>query len=172
MITLQQLDLKIPSTLSAINYNDITIHVKQYLPVEEKLELISWVINQSADDLKFYNVGKLQVFLTIGIVKYYTDINILDEELTNAASLYDLFISTDLYNEIIFVIPSSEIDWIKHVLDETVKSIYQYQNSIMGILDIVTTDYSNLNFDVEQLQKNISNPENLTLLKDVMTKLG
>ena len=112
------------------------------------------------------------MFLTIGIVKYYTDINILDEELTNAASLYDLFISTDLYNEIIFVIPSSEIDWIKHVLDETVKSIYQYQNSIMGILDIVTTDYSNLNFDVEQLQKNISNPENLTLLKDVMTKLG
>ncbi len=55
---------------------------------------------------------------------------------------------------------------------DTVSSIYKYQNSIMGILDTVTTDYKDLNFDVSELQKNISNPENLTLLKDVVTKLG
>lgn len=55
---------------------------------------------------------------------------------------------------------------------DTVNSIYKYQNSVFGILDNVVTDYKDLNFDVTELQKNISNPENLTLLKDVVTKLG
>jgi hypothetical protein len=55
---------------------------------------------------------------------------------------------------------------------DTVSSIYKYQNSIMGILDTVMADYQNLNFDIDSLQQKISNPENLTLLKDVVTKLG
>jgi len=43
---------------------------------------------------------------------------------------------------------------------------------VRGILEAMTTDYDNLNFDIDELQKNISNPENLTLLKDVLSKLG
>ena len=42
----------------------------------------------------------------------------------------------------------------------------------MGILDQVSADYKDLNFDATAIQKKIADPQNLELLKGVMTKLG
>ena len=171
-ISLETLNLKINEEVKTLNFNEQNIEVKQYLPVNDKLDLISWVINQSADDLKFYNIGKLDIFKHIAIAQHYTNITFTEEQLSDPARLYDLLATSGLMDAIKNAIPNGEIWWIDDVLDDTVDSIYKYQNSVMGILDTVTTDYKDLNFDVEQLQKNISNPENLTLLKDVVTKLG
>lgn len=166
------LQLSMPTTQASFKFKDNYINFISYLPVNDKLEMISWIINQSADELKFYNVGKLKIFKTIAIVQYYTNIDFSAKDLENPAQIYDLLITSNLYNEIVEVLPEKELDWIDSTLKDTIHSIYAYQNSVMGILDTVTTDYKDLNFDVEQLQKNISNPENLTLLKDVVTKLG
>ena len=171
-ISFTKLGLKLNTTVNVIKFNDQDIEVKEYLPVNDKLDLISWVINQSADELTFYNVGKLYIFKTIALIQHYTNIKFTDKQLEDVPKLYDLLTSSGLADEILANIPTSERWWIDEVLNDTVKSIYQYQNSVMGILDAVNTDYSNLNFDVAELQKNISNPENLTLLKDVVTKLG
>ena len=67
-ISLETLALKINEEINTIDFNGQIIEVKQYLPINQKLELISWVINQSADDLKFYNTGKLDIFKHIGLV--------------------------------------------------------------------------------------------------------
>ena len=155
-----------------VDINGNVVEIKSYLPVNDKLDLISWVINQSADDMKFYNIGKITIFKTIGLLRYYTNINFTEKQLSNPAELFDLVCSSNVADNIISAIPKTEIDFIDKVLMDTVESIYKYQNSIMGILDTVTTDYKDLNFDISELQKNISNPENLTLLKDVVTKLG
>lgn len=171
-ISFNKLGLKPNTIISTIKFNEQDIEVKQYLPVNEKLDMISWIINQSADDLKFYNVGKLDIFKNIAIAQHYANITFTEKQLSDPARLYDLLVSSGLIDEIKNAIPNEEIWWIDDVLDDTIDSIYKYQNSVMGILDTVTTDYKDLNFDVEQLQKNISNPENLTLLKDVVTKLG
>ncbi len=171
-ISLNKLNLKVDESIKTLKFNDQDIEIKQYLPVNDKLNLISTVINESADDLKFYNVGKLEIFKTIEIIKNYTNISFTDKQLEDVPKLYDLLVSCGLADEIIANIPEVETSWLDDVLMDTVSSVYKYQNSIFGILDAVTTDYKNLNFDVAELQKNISNPENLTLLKDVVTKLG
>lgn len=171
-ISLNKLGLKIDDSITTIKFNEQDIEVKQYLPLQNKLELIGNIINQSADETKFYNIGKLDTFEAIELIKYYTNINFTDKQLEDIPKLYDLVVSTGLYDEIYNAIPEVETSWIHNVLMDTVDSIYKYQNSVFGILDAVTTDYQNLNFDVAELQKNISNPENLTLLKDVVTKLG
>lgn len=171
-ISLNKLNLKVDESIKTLKFNEQDIEIKQYLSVNDKLELISTVINESADDLKFYNVGKLEIFKTIEIIKHYTNIDFTDKQLEDVPKLYDLLVSSGLADEIINCIPEIETSWLDDVLMDTVNSIYKYQNSVFGILDAVTTDYENLNFDVSELQKNISNPENLTLLKDVVTKLG
>ena len=171
-VSLNKLNLKIDDSVSIVKFNEQDIEIKQYLPINEKLELIGAIINNSADETKFYNVGKLDVFKTIELIKYYTNINFTDKQLEDAPKLYDLLVSTGFADEIIAAIPEVETIWIDKVLMDTVNAIYKYQNSVFGILDAVTTDYKDLNFDVAELQKNISNPENLALLKDVVTKLG
>jgi hypothetical protein len=42
----------------------------------------------------------------------------------------------------------------------------------MGILEMITSDYSELNLNAQNIQRALGDPDNLTLLKDVMTKLG
>ena len=55
---------------------------------------------------------------------------------------------------------------------DTIKSIYSYRNSVMGILENISADYSNLNLDATEIQKKLADPENLDLLRAVMSKLG
>jgi hypothetical protein len=86
--------------------------------------------------------------------------------------LYDILISTDIYKQIIDIIKSEDIDEIEDNIWESIESIYNYKNSVMGILDNVTDDYDNLNFDAAKIQKMIGDPENLGLLREVLDKLG
>ena len=120
-ISLNKLGLKIDDSVSIVKFNDQDIEVKHYLPVNEKLDLISAVINESADDLKFYNVGKLEIFKVIEMIKHYTNINFTEKQLEDAAKLYDLLDSTGLVSELLAVIPDAEKDFIEDVLFDTVE---------------------------------------------------
>lgn len=171
-IAFTKLGLKVDKENEIINWNDQEIEIKQYLPVNEKLELISRIINNSAEDMKFYNVGKIEIFTTLEIIFAYTNINFTDKQKEDVCKLYDLFMSSDLMDEIFAHIPESELDWISDTVKDTIESIYSYQNSVMGILDSINQDYSNLNLDATEIQKKIADPENLELLKGIMTRLG
>ena len=171
-VSFTKLGLKINNATKSIMVADQEIEIKQYLPINDKLELISRVINSSADDMKFYNVGKMEIFLNLEILYTYTNINFTEKQKEDVCKLYDLVVSSDLLNKILDNIPETEINFIRNTILDTVENIYKYQNSIMGILDTVVTDYSDLEFDAKNLNGLISDPNNLTLLKDIMTKLG
>jgi hypothetical protein len=42
----------------------------------------------------------------------------------------------------------------------------------MGILETVSQDYSGLELDAQNIQKSLADPNNMALLKDILTKLG
>lgn len=167
-----KLGLKVNTEVKTVTWNDQDIEVKQYLPINDKLDMISRILNQSADDMKFYNVGKIHIFLALEMMFTYTNINFTDKQKEDVCKLYDSIVSSGLYGIIMEAIPQSEYDYILDTTMDTIESIYSYNNSIMGILDAVSTDYSNLDFDATEIQKKIADPENLALLKGIMTKLG
>ena len=139
----------------------------------EKLILIQEVINNSNDDqLKFYNTGKLEMFFSLEVVKRYTNISFTEKQLEDPCKLYDLIVSSGLYDMILSKIGEQEYYFVYDVLKSQIKSIYKYNNSLMGILDSINRDYSNLNLDATELQEKLSDPESLTLLKEIMGKLG
>ena len=51
-------------------------------------------------------------------------------------------------------------------------AIYTYRNSVLGLLDIISTDYSSLNLDASEIQKKLADPDNMALLRGVLDKLG
>lgn len=167
-----KLGLKVNTEVKTFIMNDQEIEVKQYLPINDKLELISRVINMGADDMKFYNVGKMEIFLNLEILYTYTNINFTDKQKEDICKLFDLVESSGLLNEVLDRIPECETDFIRHVLLDTVDNVYAYQNSIMGILDTISQDYSNLELDATNIQEKLADPENLELLKGIMTRLG
>lgn len=171
-LTFTKLALKKQDDIKTIKYNENNIEIKQYLPVNEKLDLIARVIMGAHDENNFPNPIKIEVITAIEVIMTYTNISFTDKQKEDIAKLYDLFSENRLLDMIIEQIPKDEYDFLISGINKTTTAIYAYQNSVLGILDSVSKDYSNLDLDVEKLQEKISNPENLTLLKDVITKLG
>lgn len=172
-VTFNKLNLTKNTEIKNIDINENIIEVKQYLPVEEKLELISYIVNMAHDeDYNFSNPVKIEVFAGIGIIKYYTNITFTEKQLENPAKIYDLLNSNNVINNVIAAIPSNEYDELRAGIEDTIKSIYQYQNSVLGILDTIGQDYSDLNLEADTINKKLSNPDNMKLLRDVLAKLG
>lgn len=171
-IAFTKLGLKPNKEIKTIVWNEQTIEVVQYLPVNDKLELIGRIINNSAEDLKFYNVGKIEIFTTLEIVFTYTNLSFTEKQKEDVCKLYDLIVSSGLYDVLMDSIPEEEIEWIESVVEDSIISIYKYQDSVLGILDAIGQDYSHLDLDASAIQAKLGDPENLALLKGIMTKLG
>ena len=171
-VSLTKLGLKVNQDIKNIEFNQQIIEVKQYLPINEKLELISSVINSAADENNFSNPVKENVFLTLEILYHYTNINFTDKQKEDPVKLYDLVVSSGLVNKVTDLIPEEELDEVINGVAQSVKAIYTYKNSILGILESISQDYSSLNLDATEIQQKLADPDNMELLKQILTKLG
>lgn len=152
--------------------DEVYYEVKHYLPFEEKLELVSNIINKSIDDNGFYNPMKVKFNMVLEIVYAYTNLSFTEKMKADPFKLYDILVSTGIFTDVIDVIREKDWKEIQENVWTTINNIYQYNNSIMGILDTLKSDYSSLNFDATVIQEKLADPENMTLLKDILSKLG
>jgi hypothetical protein len=171
-VSFTKFGLKTNQQVKCIDFNEQVVEVKQYLPVNDKLELISNVINSAHDDNNFANPVKVSVFTTLEILYAYTNINFTDKQKEDPNKLYDLVISSGLVAEIIRAIPEEEYNEILCGVSDSIEAVYNYRNSVMGILEIISSDYSALDLDASTIQAKIADPENMALLKSILTKLG
>lgn len=171
-IGLTKLGLSKTQDIKTFEFNEQTIEVKQYLPIQEKLELISRVINQSTEESKFYNPGKLSVFFKLEIAYTYTNINFTDKQKEEFCKTFDLLESAGLFGVILDNLPQSELEVLLNWTLESVKSIYEFNNSARGLLESVQNDYNMLDLDLTKLQDKIKDPESLDLLKQIAPMLG
>ena len=167
-----KLSLKRKNEVKTITINNNQIEIKQYLPVNEKLDLIARVINGAHDQNNFPNPIKIEVIGTLEMIMVYTNISFTEKQKEDIPKLYDLLEENGVIKDIISQIPEDEYNFIIDGINKTVDAVYTYNNSVLGILEAVSKDYSNLDFDATQIQKKMADPENLKLGRDVLTKLG
>lgn len=171
-VAFSKLGLKEKKDVSTITINNTSIEVKQYLPINEKLDLITTIINDTQDQNNFPNPIKIEVISTIEIIMAYTNLSFTEKQKSDPAKLYDLLDGNGIIDEIIMAIPKEEYNFLIQGIEETIDAVYTYRNSVLGILDTVSQDYSNLDYDATELQNKIMNPNNLSLLKEILTKMG
>lgn len=167
-----KLSLKRKNEVKTITINNNQIEIKQYLPVNEKLDLIARVINGAHDQNNFPNPIKIEVIGTLEMIMVYTNISFTEKQKEDIPKLYDLLEENGVIKDIISQIPEDEYNFIIDGINKTVDAVYTYNNSVLGILEAVSKDYSNLDFDATQIQKKMADQENLKLVRDVLTKLG
>lgn len=170
-VALTKLGLKPNNEIKTIEWNGQNIEVKQYLPIEDKLDLISLIANESLDDNPYYNPARIKIFIKIEIILAYSNINTTDKQKNEVFKLYDMF-AAGLGNEILNAIPIDEYNFIKDTTWDIIEGVYKYKNSALGIMENIASDYSGLDFDASEIQKKIGDPNNMELLKQVLTKLG
>lgn len=155
-----------------VEFNGQNIEIIQYLPIEKKLELITDIINKSLDDNNYYNPCRIEIFKTVEIILAYTNLSITEKQKEDVFKLYDSFVASGFAKLILENIPIEDYNFIYNSVIKTIKNVYKYKNSAMGILEAISTDYSNLNLDALNIQQTLADPENMALLKNIVTKLG
>ena len=171
-IAFTKLGLKKKEDYKEFTYNNQTIQVKQYLPINDKLILISNVINAAQDSMQYANPVKVEVFASLEILYNYTNIGFTDKQKEDPVKLYDLLESNGVIDEVIKLIPEDEYTFLIDSIDESIVSVYRYVNSARGIMESIVTDYADTSLAADQIEQKIANPDNLKLLRDVLTKLG
>lgn len=167
-----KLGLKKLDEVKTLYINDIEIEVRQYLPIDEKLQFVSDVIVQSADGNNFLNPIKIGVFSYLNTVFYYTNITFTDKQKEDPSKLYDLLAENGIIDKVIAEIPVDEFQKIYGGAFECAQRLYEQLNSAKGIIDSIVNDYNETDLDASKIQEKIADPKNITLLKDVLEKLG
>ena len=86
-VSFTKLGLSKNQDVKVVEFNGQDIEVKQYLPVNDKLMLISDVINMSMGENNFANPVQVSVFTTIGIFNlsnYYSNYYLLPRFLSTS----------------------------------------------------------------------------------------
>lgn len=170
---ISDLILPIEEETQTINFNGNDIAVKQYLPIEKKIRLISDVISQSFNaNLNGIDLTLLEIYSVIEIVKAYTDVEVEIEEKTDIYSIYDALELSGLYECILEVIPEEEYVYVYDTIEAAANQENEYRKSIVGLLDGTARDYSDTKFNIEELVKALDRKEDVEFLGEVLDKMG
>ena len=173
-ITYTKLGIKpVTDKVKILDWNDESkIEVKQYLSLSKKTEVLTNIINTSTDEgTGFYNSAKIDFNIMLQLIFAYTNIKFTDKQKEDPMKLYDAFYSSGLGFKILELIPETEKEWFNHHTYVSIDKIYEYRNSVYGILDALVNDYKELNLDVDKIRQTLANDENMGVLKDIMERM-
>ena len=155
-----------------VNINGQDVIIKQYLPIKDKADLMTYVIQSSFDSNGLLNPLRQEIYTVIGILRWYSNINFTDTMLKDIEKTYDIICLNNLYNQIIDNIDIEERTNLQLLLSKVIFETSAHINSFAGQLQYARTDYQNLNFDMEQIEKTLQDPNQIGFLKEVMEKMG
>ena len=104
-----ELNLKNPIKSVEINFNGAKITVYQNLSTIEKGTLIEDVLALSYEEDGWYNPIKLDCFFNMEVLLHYTDIEMDEEDLSEA---FDAAKETGLLGKVLAAIPEEEYNFI------------------------------------------------------------
>ena len=137
------------------------------------MDIAQSVIQQVIDfNNEFLNEFAFHMYMDLAIVFNYTNLSFTDKQKEDLYKLYDLLVGSGFIKELKKQVDCNQTDDLEVYTYETLNEYYKYRNSVYGIMDAMNQNYSNLNLDINELQDKISNPESLSLVKDILTKMG
>ena len=172
--TFAKLGLIKNTEVKTFTYNGQEIEVKQYLPIEEKLELIGNSVARTlmTDTNTFPNYIKLKVYVALEIVFSYTNLVFTEKQKEDLPKLYDLLMGNNIISVVKSNMAVNEYEDIEQEACNTLLELYKYQNSAAGIADKLMANYEETNNELANAQEELKSLDNLDLVKNIITKLG
>lgn len=162
----------IPEIIDTALFEGCELKVKQYLPLSEKMNILTNVLEFSGADEGYFNEVQLLVFYQIEMIKAYTNITFTDAQLKDIEKLYDSICINQIWEKVSVLIPEDERLWIWNAIFDMAREITTYNRSFAGMMKTVSTDYSNIETGIEELQKKITSPEIMNMVKNILPEAG
>ena len=137
MAKITDFNLVFEPNINNVNIKDIEVNIYKNIQFNRRLEMLSDIINESADDTKYYNIGKLKIFFTLFTVQYYTDIEMDEEDLSEA---FDAAKETGLLGKVLAAIPEEEYNYLFSQMEEMKKIRERNEESFVTKIGKLVTD--------------------------------
>lgn len=157
------LKLKKQETTTTIKIADKDVEVLNYLPIEDKYDLIQATLQQSAEGIGFNEI-LIEMNFYLNVVFLYSNISFTETQKEDRYKLYDILESNGVINEIINAIPVQEFKSLMDSFDLEKKRVDRENRSSAGILNNIINKLPNKAQETSDILKNI----NFEDMKDVV----
>lgn len=154
-----------------VQFGDKDIVVKQYLPIHDKADLVDYIIQSSFDTNGLFSPIRLDIYRTIGLLRWYTNINFTDTMIKQIEKTYDAIILNGL-KTLLNTIDTAEYETIITMINDAVIETKDYLRSFAGQLQRTNQDYNIMNMDMEKISETLQDPQQIGFLREVMEKMG
>lgn len=173
--TFTKLGLKAKKVATSCQINDnISLEIRQYLPIDEKANLIQFIVNHALDQMTgCFSPVRVEVYFSIAVCKWYAGITFTDKQMAEVSKTYDLLEENGVIDKIISVIPENEINFMNELVNDTIDDIARYNSSAAGIIQAVSANADGLDNQITEILDKVKNGENmetLSVIKDVVGK--
>lgn len=115
-------------------YPNTIINVLQYLPIEDKNEIIQMTL-QNSEENGIFNILKIDMYFRLYITYLYSDIEFTNNEQDDPVKLYDELNSMGIIDAVIAAMNPDEYSYLRNVLDKTINQKLEYRNTIASVLN-------------------------------------
>ena len=131
--------LKLKTDISVKKIENTDIEVLQYLPIEDKYDLIKIALQKSKIE-GLHNPLILDMYFHLFIVYMYTNISFTDKQKENEYKVYDTLKSNGLLDKILEAIPENEYNDLITFLAEELELKEKYDLSVSGLISRAIND--------------------------------
>ena len=157
------LKLKKQENTTTIKIADKDIEVLNYLPIEDKYDLIQATLQQSVEGIGFNEI-LIEMNFYLNVVFLYSNISFTETQKEDRYKLYDILESNGIINEIVNAIPVQEFKNLMDSFDLEKKRVVRENRSSAGILNNIISKLPNKAQETSDILKNI----NFEDMKDVV----
>ena len=138
-VTYASLKLKINLDVEKFTFNGSEIEVKQYLPINDKYDLINITLQNAFEDGVFHPL-KMDLYFHLYIVMMYTNITFTEKQKEDEAKLYDILNSSGLMEKVLETIPKAEYEELYNYLMECSVQLTNHNRSITTLITSLIND--------------------------------
>lgn len=148
-ITFSSLNLTIDKTVTSITFPEgKVVTIKKYLPIEDKISLVQIALQQ-AEDSNIYNTLRLDAYIYLYIVYFYTNLEFTDEEKANPMQLFDILNSNGIIGAVTSHIPEAEftelMNFVEKQLDLNIKVRTSFAHTFNNLIEKIEDAVKYLN---------------------------
>lgn len=170
-------DLKLTPKVSFTDIKigeDSVLKVANYLPIEDKGNLITFVVDMALDTTTgCFSPVRVETYFALAICRWYGDMVFDDDDIQiNVALTYDTLETNGIIDAIMNAIPKDELEFIQDLVKDTISDIAKYNSSAAGIIQMMNQNASQLDTQITNILDSIKNGENLETLSVIKDMVG
>ena len=138
-VSYANLKLKPISTTSSFEFGGQEIEVLNYLPIEDKYDLVMITLQKAEQD-GVYNPLLLDLYFHLHLVYMYTNLSFTDKQKENEPKIYDTLTSNGFFDKFFEVLDEVEYDELMSYIEELQNMTLHYKNTAGAVLQSIIQD--------------------------------